>query len=188
MGHCNEKSTWRLSSKRKVLSKRVFGSKPWGRWCHGTQNLFKGLLGIALECNRDEWMPWMPAWARAHASRGRQSSSSSARFPPTLRANVFGRSAALRRLPIAELRTPRLGSRAPEHTATPKDLEQVLTRPHAQQVVVRARQGNHRRIGFAHALAQLEQRPCPCQTAAGAAPAHAPCSPPRRSCRCGARA
>ena len=46
MGHCNEKSTWRLSSKRKVLSKReCFGSKPWGRWCHGTQNLFKVFLG-----------------------------------------------------------------------------------------------------------------------------------------------
>ena len=152
-----------------------------GRWCQA-QNLFKGLWD---RCNRDEWMRLMRRMGSAHASSRGIKSSSSARLAQPLGKCLAGRSEALRRLPIAEF----IGCTPPcASHGTPKKILNRFSHigPHAQQVVVRARQGNHRRISFAHALAQLEQGHVHVkQQLALLQPTH---HAPRRSCRCGARA
>ena len=65
------------------------------------QNLFEAFSGIALECNRDEWMLRM---RRMGSCPCKQPGRPIARFHSNPSGKCLaGRSAALRRLPIAEL-------------------------------------------------------------------------------------
>ena len=67
----------------------------------GPKNLFKIFSGIALECNRDEWMQRM---RRMGLCPCKQPGLPIARFHSNPSGKCLaGRSAALRRLPIAEL-------------------------------------------------------------------------------------
>ena len=92
----------------------------------GPGNLLKVFSGIALECNRDEWMLRMRRMGSCPCKRpGRPIT----RFHSNPSGKcLFGRSAALRRLPIARAIgcTPRLASHPEKGLARPrKDLEQV---------------------------------------------------------------
>ena len=92
----------------------------------GPGNLLKVFSGIALECNRDEWMLRTRSMGLCPCKRpGRPI----ARFHSTPSGKcLFGRSAALRRLPIARAigSTPRLAHHPEMVLARPrKDLEQV---------------------------------------------------------------
>ena len=92
------------------------------------ENLFKVFSGIALECNRDEWMPWM---RRMGSCPCKQPGRPIARFHSNPAGKCLaGRSAALRCLPIARAIgcAPRLASHPGKALVRPrKDLEQVLT-------------------------------------------------------------
>ena len=92
----------------------------------GPGNLLKVFSGIALECNRDEWMLRTRGMGPCPCKRlGRPI----ARFHSNPSGKcLFGRSAALRRLPIARAIgcTPRLAPHPEKGLARPrKDLEQV---------------------------------------------------------------
>jgi NAD-dependent dihydropyrimidine dehydrogenase PreA subunit len=92
----------------------------------GPRNLFKAFSGIALECNRDEWM----LRVRRMGSRPcKQTERPIARFHSNPSGKcLFGWSAALRRLPIARAIdcTPRRAPHPEKILARPrKRLEQV---------------------------------------------------------------
>ena len=103
-----------------------------GMWFYrlGAKNLFKVFLEIALECNRDEWMLRM---RRMGSCPCKQPGRPIARFHSNPAGKCLaGRSAALRRLPIARAIgcAPRLASHPGKVLVRlQKDLEQALTTP-----------------------------------------------------------
>ena len=106
------------------------------------QNLFEAFSGIALECNREEWMLRM---RRMGSCPCKQPGRPIARFHSNPSGKCLaGRSAALHRLPIARAigRALRLASHPGKVLVRlQKDLEQALSPPVFRRVRARAEEG-----------------------------------------------
>ena len=116
-------------------------------------SLFKVFSGIALECNRDEWMLRM---RRLGSCPGKQPRHSIARFHSNPSGKCLaGRSAALRRLPIARAigGAPRLASHPGKVLVRPrKGFEQVPT-PNAPTAPPRCARASPRKTRCSSATA-----------------------------------
>ena len=83
------------------------------------KNVFKVFLEIALECNRDEWMPRMRSMGSCPC---KQPGRPIARFHSNPSGKwLAGRSALLHRLPIARATLDECGPRAAPSSPSPQD-------------------------------------------------------------------